>query len=320
MVDTGDTLFNNGALIQIGRDKVGRGADNLNAAVVGLVVGLGALEGGQEAVVDVDDFAAHGGAQGGREDLHIAGQDDELNVVLADQVEDLALLGGLGVLGDGQVVELDAVALGERRVVGVVGHDDGHLDAQLARLGAEEQVVEAVADLGDHDEHAHLACHGPDVVCHGQVGGQGGKGRVQGRGAGDGAEVYAHEEFVGDGVGELLQVEDVDVLAGEDTCHGMHDAWLVRAGQGEDVVFALGGCHGAVWWLVVGGGGGVEGGVLGVPRRDWAMLNLCDVATGCRGWCCVVDRRFFDANSHRKCQVDTVVGPPVYKVCLAAKI
>lgn len=243
MVDPRNALLDNWAFVEIRRDKVCRGANDLDTAVVGLVVGLGALEGGQEAVVDVDDLAAHGGAERGREDLHVAGQDDELNVVLLDQLKDLPLLLGLGVLGDGQVVELDAVALGQRRKVRVVGDDDGDLDAELAGLGAEEQVVEAVADLGDHDQHAHLAGDGPDVVVHLQVGGQGLKGPLQGLGGGDGAKVHAHEELVGDGVGKLLQVHDVDALAGEDARHRVHDARLVRAGQGEDVVFALGGCH-----------------------------------------------------------------------------
>lgn len=201
VVDPSHALLDDGALVQVGRDEVGRGADDLDTAVVGLVVGLGALERGQEAVVDVDDLAAHGGAQGGREDLHVTGEDDELDVVLLDEVEDLALLGGLGVLGDGQVVELDAVALGQGRKVGVVGDDDGHVDAQLARLSAEEQVVEAVANFGDHDQDAHLAGDGPDVVVHLQLGGQGGEGGLQGLGrGGDGAKVHAHEELVGDGV------------------------------------------------------------------------------------------------------------------------
>lgn len=243
VVDPGDTLLDNGPLVEVGGDKVGGGPDNLDTTLVGLVVRLGALEGGQEAVVDVDDPAAHGGAQGRGQDLHVAGEHDELDVVRLNQLQDLGLLLGLGVLGDGEVVELDAVAPGQGLVLGVVGHDDGDVDAQLARLGPEEQVVETVADLGDHDEHPHLLGDGTDVIVHLQIGGQGRKGRLEGLRRGHGPEVDAHEELVGYGIGELLQVHDVDSLAGKDTRHGVDDTGLVRAGQSQDIIFTLGGCH-----------------------------------------------------------------------------
>lgn len=238
VVYASNALLNDGALVQVGRDEMGRSTDNLDAAVVGLVVGLGALEGGQEAVVDVDDAAGHGLAQRGRQDLHVAGEDDELDAVLLDELEHLRLLLGLGLLGDGQVVELDAVALGEGAVLGVVGDDDGHLDVQLARLHAEEQVVEAVANLGHHDEHAHLARHRPNVPRHLVLRGERRKRRheVLGRFGRRGAKVHAHEEALRDGVGELLQVENVVLVGCENARHCVHDARLVGARQREDVV------------------------------------------------------------------------------------
>lgn len=52
VVHSGDALLDNGALVEVGRDDVGSGADDLDAAVKGLVVGLGTDEAGQEAVVD----------------------------------------------------------------------------------------------------------------------------------------------------------------------------------------------------------------------------------------------------------------------------
>ena len=36
-----------------------------------------------------------------------------------------------------------------------------------------------------------------------------------------------HEEFIGYGVGELLEVEDVDVVFGEEACYGVDYAWFV---------------------------------------------------------------------------------------------
>lgn len=236
VVGPGDALLDNGALVKVSGDEVGGGADDLNAALESLVVGLGALEGGQEGVVDVDDLAGHDLAELGGEDLHVAGEDDELDVVLGDELEDLGLLLLLGVLGDGQVVEFDAVALGEGLEFRVVGDDDRDLNAELLGLVAEEKVVQAVTDLGDHDQDARLLGHGVDFVVHLQVLCQFGEGLLEGFCVLCMAEVHSHEEALRDGVGELLQVEDVEVLLGQESGDIVHNARLVRAGQGEDVV------------------------------------------------------------------------------------
>ena len=50
------------------------------------------------------------------------------------------------------------------------------------------------------------------------------------------AKVHAHEEAARHGVAELLQVEDVVAVRGEDGGHGVDDAGLVRAREREDVV------------------------------------------------------------------------------------
>lgn len=47
--------------------------------------------------------------------------------------------------------------------------------------------------------------------------------------------MHAHEEVVGGGVGELLQVEHVVALGGEDAGDGVDDAGLVGAAEREDV-------------------------------------------------------------------------------------
>lgn len=106
-----------------------------------------------------------------------------------------------------------------------------------------------MADLGHHDEHAHLAGHGPDLVGHLILLGERLERLRQMRGGGLGgrggqrAEVHAHEEALGDAVAELLQVEDVVAGAREDARHGVHDAGLVRAGEREDVVGGHGACE-----------------------------------------------------------------------------
>lgn len=56
VVDSGDLLLDNGAFVEIGRDNVCRGTDNLDSAVESLVVGLCTDEARQEAVVDCWSF------------------------------------------------------------------------------------------------------------------------------------------------------------------------------------------------------------------------------------------------------------------------
>lgn len=168
-------------------------------------------------------------------------------------------------------MKLDAVALGQRLKVRVVGHDDGHLDQQLARLHAEQQVVEAVANLGHHDEDASLALERAEVVRHGVLGGEGLEVGLEVGGGlgildrGRRGKVHAHEEVVGGRVGELLQVQHVVALGGEDAGDGVDDAGLVGAAEREDV--AGGGRHGGDVGDVVA----VEAGV--VEKREGVYVR-----------------------------------------------
>ena len=77
-------------------DEMGRGADQLHPPLPGPVIGLGALEGGEEGVVDVD----HGGEalqKAGTEHLHVFGQDHQFNAVLCQQSQlGLLRLGAVG--------------------------------------------------------------------------------------------------------------------------------------------------------------------------------------------------------------------------------
>ena len=65
MIDPGHVLFDDRTFVQILGDIVGGGADDLDPARVRLVIGLRALEAGQEAVMDVDRPAGQRAAQGG---------------------------------------------------------------------------------------------------------------------------------------------------------------------------------------------------------------------------------------------------------------
>jgi hypothetical protein len=55
MRDSAHVLFDDGALVQLRRHIMGCGTNDLDPALLGLLVGARACEGGQERVVDVDD-------------------------------------------------------------------------------------------------------------------------------------------------------------------------------------------------------------------------------------------------------------------------
>src|SRR5665648_55179 len=73
--------------VERGGDVVRRRADQLDPPVLRLGVGPGALEAGQERVVDVDDPAGQGAAEVVGQDLHVAGENHQLDVQLVDQLE-----------------------------------------------------------------------------------------------------------------------------------------------------------------------------------------------------------------------------------------
>lgn len=123
VVDPNNILFDDRAFIQVTGDEVGSGTNDFHTSVVGLVVGLGTLERGQEAVVDVDNATGHGCTQGWGQHLHIPSQHNQINIVLAHQFQNLGLLLRLGIRGDGEVVEWDIIGGREGSKVWVVGND-----------------------------------------------------------------------------------------------------------------------------------------------------------------------------------------------------
>ena len=234
MGDAGDVLLDDRPLVEIGGHAVGGRADQLDAALVGLRVGARTLEGGQEGVVNVDDAALHGAADLVREDLHVARQDDELNILGGDEVEELAFRLSLRVLRDGDIEEGDAVELGDGCQVRVIADDRDHVDGQALRLLAVQEVGQAVAFARDHDDGAQLAAQVVDAVRGTEFFGDDGQALIDGRATLRGVNLDAHEEGARVGVTELLRLDDVAAGPTDHTGHGMHDARAVRAGQGHN--------------------------------------------------------------------------------------
>ena len=94
-----DILGDDRPLVQLRRDVVGGGADHFDAALVGLVVGPRAGEGGQERVMDVDYLIPVAPRELLPNHLHIAGEDDEIDALVFQQRDDPLLGGGLILAG-----------------------------------------------------------------------------------------------------------------------------------------------------------------------------------------------------------------------------
>ena len=103
--------------------------------------------------MDVDDRHADRLEEVGRQDLHVARQDDEVEV--AGQQLDLAALGlGLRVAGDRDVDERHAERAHVVGEVGVVGDHEADVEVELVAARAPEQVEQAVVVAADHDRPA----------------------------------------------------------------------------------------------------------------------------------------------------------------------
>lgn len=110
MVDPLHILLDDGSFVEGRCHEVGCGSDQLDSTSMGLMVGLCALEGREEGVVNIDDFAAHYLAKLWAQNLHVSGQDDEVDLVFFHQLQYLLLLPFFRVFGvDGEVMEWNIV-------------------------------------------------------------------------------------------------------------------------------------------------------------------------------------------------------------------
>ncbi len=196
-------------------------------------------------MVNVDRPAGEELAEIGAEDLHVARQHHQIDTFTLDQRFDLQFLLTLD-LGAAagrqrQVMEGDAIAGGQLGKVGVIGDDRRDLDIELPAAPAKQQVIEAVAVLADHQQHARLARQPVDAQTHIELIAHGDEQALQRLHIGQvigGLEVDPHEEqpgrvFKGD-VAELLGIEDVATGLIEQTGDGVHDALGIAAGKGQD--------------------------------------------------------------------------------------
>ncbi len=223
---------------------MGGGADDLDAALAGGVIGPGPGERGQERVVNVDDAAGKGLHEGGAENLHVARQDDEVRSGFAEQFDLAGLDGRFIVRRDGDVVERNAVAFGQPAVIGMVGQDQGDVDGPFAAFMTGENVVKAVPLPGDHHGHAQAGVGQPQAPLDAARTGHGLELFVEP--AERQAEPFefpfhAREEHALGRVDVLIQGDDVAVVLGDEGGQGGDDPALVGAGNQQNGGGA--GCH-----------------------------------------------------------------------------
>ncbi len=154
MGDAHYVLFDDGAIVQRRGHVVAGGADQFYAAVKGRVVGTRAYECRQERMVNVDDPRRISRDEFGRQDLHVAGQHDQVDAGIRQQAQ-LRFFGGAPVGRiDRDVVEFDSVESRKRLSIRVIADDQRNRAVQLSGLVTVEQIGQTVQVAGDEDGHA----------------------------------------------------------------------------------------------------------------------------------------------------------------------
>ena len=149
--DAADVLLDDGAFIKLSSDVVAGGADDFDTAMVGGMIGFCSGKSGQEAVVDVDDPIRPRGANVVGKNLHVAGEDDGLDLVLVEQGQLFRLGLRFVFLRDRNDVKGDAEPFCGRAQCFVVGNDEGDVCFEFPCFVAAEEVVEAMSVFADEE-------------------------------------------------------------------------------------------------------------------------------------------------------------------------
>jgi len=237
-------LLDDGTVVEDFGDVVAGCADQLHAALEGLMVRAGADEGGQKRMMNVDDALRIAVDEIVGKNLHVAGENHEIGLMLLDQTVDL-LLGLLLVFFGGRDDRVgNFVEVGDGLGVGMIGDDERNFAGEFAALVTVEEIDEAVIVLGDQDDHARAMrglCQAP---VHLELFGDGREmfGEISEVFIGEvflsqinvevfGIELDAHEEEPGLLVGVFVGVEDVAAVAVDEVGDGSDFAFLVGAGD-----------------------------------------------------------------------------------------
>jgi len=159
-VKDGDgALEDDGSVVELVVDEMDRAAGHFDSVVEGLLLGFEAGEGGQQRGMNVEDAVAVSSDKFRREQAQVAGQADEVDLVLAQAGEEVAVvIGARAALGDKRSVRQSHLSRsGQSRGFGDVGDDDGDFRAgQLSRPDGLSNGEEVGAAAGEEDAEADV--------------------------------------------------------------------------------------------------------------------------------------------------------------------
>ncbi len=216
---------------------MGGGADQLDAALMRLMIGLGTLEARQERVVNVD--AAPGQLAGEilGQHLHVTRQHHEFGSGVLDQLPDRRFLLRLCRARHGKIMKRDASEI--ETIVGfarMVGDDRGRNHRQFAGAPAIENIDKAMIGLRHHQQHALMRRAVAQLPDHVERPGNPAEAGLKRRNICRRArrvEHHPHEEVAGLDVAVLLGVENVLSVGEQEGGDRRHDPRTIRARQGQ---------------------------------------------------------------------------------------
>src|SRR5512146_1093758 len=143
-------------------DEVDRDAGDLDARVQRLADRVETGKGGQQRRVDVDDAAAKAGDEGGGEQLHVAGEDDEVRAPRLDppchrRVARLAT--GVLLAGKNRGLDPRLARPLQRPRVWLVGADPDHLDPLAPVQRVEDRLQIGAAPRSQDDDSKAIVAH-----------------------------------------------------------------------------------------------------------------------------------------------------------------
>ena len=166
MRDAGDILLDDGPVVEHGGDVMAGGADELDSASVGRVIGASTDERGQKGVVHIDDLCREVRDKRVSQDLHVARENDEFDVQGLKEGQLLRFGFDAGGRSYRDVFEANAVVGGELLDLAMVGDDDCDFAGQLAGAGAMEQVGDAMQVLRAEERDARALAGEVQLPAH----------------------------------------------------------------------------------------------------------------------------------------------------------
>jgi len=112
MGDRNDVLSDDWAVVEIFSNVVARRPNDFNASTKSRVIRASPRESGKERVVNVDDLIGESFREFSAENLHVARENDSIDVLLFKELDLFAFGFGFVVARDGNKVKGDAEAIG----------------------------------------------------------------------------------------------------------------------------------------------------------------------------------------------------------------